>query len=289
MWLGDGKKEVKENMNSFLESDIYHCDDTLNIFNQESGQRASESLEKLYMDSSKHSNYQILPSNLKGIIDDSNLFIQSRYEKERLDYIAQNINFEDKSVLDIGGNIGFFTFEACNLGAKQVIYYEGNKTHAEFVEKAAEILGLEKRIKVCPEYYLFDLGEEQFDIIFCLNVIHHLGDDFFNVGNMQQAKEKMLTCINRLAEKTDFMVFQMGFNWCGDKKKCLFEKGTKQEMEQYLVKGTEHYWRIVNIGIAEKNDEEVIYRQLSESNNVRIDEVGEFLNRPLFIMKSLKR
>lgn len=35
--------------------------------------------------------------------------------------------FEGKSVLDIGGNSGFFTFELIEKGAKKIHYYEGNK------------------------------------------------------------------------------------------------------------------------------------------------------------------
>lgn len=39
MWFGNGKSEVKENIRSFLEYDIYHHQDTLNIFHQESGRK----------------------------------------------------------------------------------------------------------------------------------------------------------------------------------------------------------------------------------------------------------
>ena len=82
------------------------------------------------------------------------------------------------------------------------------------------------------------------------------------------------------------MAFQMGFNWCGDKNKCLFEKGEKRELEEFIETNTSDYWDILNIGIAEKNNGRVKYSMLNETNNHRIDELGEFLNRPLFIMQS---
>lgn len=42
MWLGNGKNKVKENLNAFLESDIYKRNDTLNIFYQESRNKDGE-------------------------------------------------------------------------------------------------------------------------------------------------------------------------------------------------------------------------------------------------------
>lgn len=246
----------------------------------------SEELRDLYLQSGKHAGYQSLPQELLDALDLKEENLPSKYEKERMSFICDNIRLEEKDILDIGGNTGYFTFESIKRGCKSVVYYEGNKVHAEFVEKAKHLFDGE-RIEVHPEYYLFQEKQKKYDVVFCLNVIHHLGDDFFEIGNMEQAKEKMLTCINHLSYITDYMVFQMGFNWCGDRNRCLFNNGIKQEMEQFLMSGTETYWEIVNIGIAEKKSGNmIIYNKRNENNNVRIDELGEFLNRPLFIMKS---
>ena len=38
--------------------------------------------------------------------------------------------------------------------------------------------------------------------------------------------------------------------------------------------------------MAQKKDAEIEYEDINEENNVRKDSLGEFLNRPLFIMKS---
>lgn len=249
----------------------------------------SKRLEELYMESSKHSNYQILPSNLEELVDTKKLVIQSRYEKERLAYIAKNIDFKDKLVLDIGGNTGFFTFEAYNLGAGHVTCYEGNKTHARFVEKAVEILKLEERIEVFPEYYQFQPEAKQYDVAFCLNVVHHLGDDFKDEEDMGSAKKKMISCINNLSYITDILVFQIGFNWCGKRDKCLFLNGTKEEMEHFLLEGTKDFWSCLNVGIAEVKNDAVKYEEKNDRNNIRIDAIGEFLNRPIFILKSKKQ
>lgn len=245
-----------------------------------------KSFKELYMASSKHSNYQILPSSLKGLVDDKGLVTKSRFERERLKYVLENINFKDKTVLDIGGNIGFFTFETSNAGAKKVDYYEGNKTHAEFVEKAVEMLGLRDKIEVFPEYYLFEQDIKKYDVTYLLNVVHHLGDDFGKSDSTEKAKIEIMSCVNHMAKITKLLIFQMGFNWCGNRDKCLFEHGTKMEMEEFIRKGTAKCWDITKIGVAVKKGCQIEYESINKENNQRQDELGEFLNRPIFIMKS---
>ena len=246
-------------------------------------------LRELYMKESKHSNYQILPSILKELLKEDELKIQSRYEQERFCYISQNLDIKNKVILDIGGNTGFFTFEAYSSGAKMVNYYEGNIEHAQFVQKAVEILKLKNKIDVWPEYYIFGQDQTKCDVVFLLNVVHHLGDDFDKEeNNIWDVKERMLLCINSLAEKARVMVFQMGFNWKGDRNNCLFRNGTKEEMEKFLLEGTSKYWNIKKIGIAIRNNGGIKYVDMDMKNNVRDDSLGEFLNRPIFIMESKK-
>lgn len=250
-------------------------------------QDAKERLVELYMKGSKHSNYQILSDSLRELLPTSCIETKSRQERERWEYIIKNCDLRDKTILDIGGNTGFFTFEALNMGANHVDYYEGNRVHAAFVREAVSILGLEEKVTVFPEYFNFEEMKTH-DIIFCLNVIHHLGDDFGKEINMDKAKAEMLRCINKLADSAEIMVFQMGFNWCGNRENCLFENGLKCEMEEFILEGTKGEWEIVKIGIAERKDNNITYNDVSELNNNRNDDLGEFLNRPIFILKSAK-
>ena len=245
-----------------------------------------EQLKKLYMESSKHSNYQSLPRNLQQILPQEQLTTVLRHDEARLEYICSHVDVSGKNLLDIGGNTGFFTFETLRTGARHVDYYEGNKVHAEFVKIAAEVLACEDQVTVFPEYYMFKQNGAHYDIIFCLNVVHHLGDDFKRGTDMEAAKEEMLSCVNNLADISDVMIFQMGFNWCGNKEHCLFKNGTKEEMEEFIQKGTKGYWKVLKCGIAEQCDGKIQYRDRNESNNMRIDSLGEFLNRPIFIMES---
>ncbi len=243
-------------------------------------------LRRLYAKESKHSQYQQLPSCLESILSVDNITIGSKYEKERFDYIKERIDL-GKTVIDIGGNSGFFTLESVTSGVEMVDYWEGNKTHAEFVELASKAVGYNNNIYIHNEYYDFERSEGHFDTVFLLNVIHHLGIDFKEGISLSRARSEMLQEINNMAYSGKKMVFQMGYNWGGNVLKPIFEHGTKQEMIDYISDGTKEKWRIERIGIAVKRDNIVVYEDASPDNLIRFDEYGEFLNRPIFIMDSV--
>lgn len=247
-------------------------------------------LKKLFIEQSKHSGYQALSSKLLQFIDIDKKYIKSRYERERLKYILENIDIENKTVLDIGGNTGFFTFELIDNGAKKVCYYEGNKTHAKFVDGAADIIGIRNKIEINNEYFTFNEKlNDKYDLLILLNVSHHIGDDYGDKKiSIEKAKETILNQLNYLSTIAETMVFQMGFNWKGNRELGLFQGGTKKEMIDFIKEGTSGYWRIYKIGIAESINEVIEYHDLDDKNINRWDSMGEFLNRPIFIMKSLR-
>lgn len=243
-------------------------------------------LKELYANSSKHSQYQRLPTCLEEILDLRNTEMGSKYEKERFKYICENTNLGE-TVIDIGGNTGFFTFESIFAGVRKVDYWEGNDNHAQFVQLASDIVGCENSIDVHNEYFVVSRGDDRcYDTILFLNVLHHLGVDFSEENSINKAKLRMLDYLNGLAKYGKKMVFQMGFNWGGDINKPLFEHGLKEEMITYISNGTKGKWSIEKIGIAVKKDKDVIYENMTAENINRIDEYGEFLNRPIFIMNS---
>jgi hypothetical protein len=251
----------------------------------------ADKLNILYKSRSKHSSYQSLPKSLIPLLGNEIEPGQERKEKSRMDYIWQHIDLNGKHILDIGGNTGYFTFESIEHGAKTVRYYEGNKDHAAFVATAASHLELSEKINVINEYFTFELQENKdlFDVCFCLNVVHHLGDDYGDQAlDMETAKSVMLDSVNALAAKCEILIFQMGFNWKGDVELPLFPNGTKLELEEFVRTGVEKYFDILHCGLATGNRNSVVYEALSEKNFQRNDALGEFLNRPLFIMRSKK-
>ncbi|MCB9248091.1 MAG: hypothetical protein H6613_05880 [Ignavibacteriales bacterium] len=119
-------------------------------------------LKELLQRSSKHCNYQVLPTSLRNFVDIEDLAINSRYEVERLEYLLKHIDPRGKSILDIGGNTGYFSFELLEKGASKVIFYEGNNAHADFVTEASKLIAKENLIDVQNEYFQF--SKEQYRI-----------------------------------------------------------------------------------------------------------------------------
>lgn len=243
-------------------------------------------LVDLYKKISKHSGYQILPRAIQNIIGATLEQNINRYEKERFDFLEKYISFKKKRILDVGGNTGYFSFEAIEAGAEKVVYVEGNKEHAEFVKKAAQ--KLHKKITVYNQYLDFEnnLANASFDIVFLFNVIHHLGDDFGdNTIKKEEAKVKMQQAINYFHEKTTHLILQMGFCWQGDRTQLLFENGTKREMIAFVQEAIQDKWEIEYIGVAEEKNGVTKYDLLNEFNIQRFDNLGEFRNRPIVILR----
>jgi SAM-dependent methyltransferase len=245
-----------------------------------------DELIKFYSNRSKHSNYQALPRSLKKLIGESEVQTKSRYEKERLRYILGHVYIKGKTVLDIGANTGFFSFELLDAGADRVTCYEGNKEHAEFLKLASKAIGRQDEVQVHDEYYLFD-NKDKYDVTLLLNILHHFGDDY---GDQSAGKEKalaeMLKQLNELSLVSGTVVFQLGFNWHGDPAKPLFQNGTKKEVINFIEGGIKDSFDVSSIGVAVKRGGNVEYEELSDSNIERDDSLGEFLNRPIFILKS---
>ena len=66
----------------------------------------------------------------------------------------------------------------------------------------------------------------------------------------------------------------------------LFKNGTKKELISFIKKGIKKNFEIVDIGIPEFINNNIIYAEPNDENMKRRDDLGEFLNRPLFILRS---
>lgn len=245
----------------------------------------------LYHIASKHSHYQVLPTALQPVLRNDQITVKSRYETARLAYITSKVDVAGLHVADIGGNTGFFSFELLDGGARRVDYIEGNRAHYDFVRAATEQLGVADRLHTFNRYVTFTPTElPAVDCTVLLNVLHHLGDDFGDATlNKEAAKTRILSCLNALSRTSRHLVFQLGFNWKGDRQQPLFANGTKSELIDFVRQGTVGDWTTTSIGVAEKAGDAVVFRDLNGTNIVRNDALGEFLNRPIFIMRSAHR
>lgn len=248
----------------------------------------TKSLSELYLNTSKHSDYQEIHPIVKDLLEIDGPTVIRRHESARMEFFKSSTSFKEKEILDIGGNTGYFTFDALSQGAKNVDFFEGNSEHAEFVKEVGRELGLNQKLNVFGQYYEFDKADGKiYDVAFLLNVLHHLGDDYGDqLLTISNAKGLILDQLNYMAAKARVVIFQLGYNWKGNPDLCLFSHGTKAEQIEFLQNGVTDFWEIERVGIATISGNTVQYSDSNPTNLERDDSYGEFLNRPIFLLKS---
>jgi len=249
---------------------------------------ALESLINLVKIKSKHSDYQILHPFVESLFQKGSYQPSGKSEMKRLQYMRSCHSQKGLRILDIGANTGFFSIAAIEDGAKQVISQEGNIEHANFIELSAQCLDLEDKIIVRPTYFDFSAenAETCYDLTLCLNVLHHLGDDFGDrTLKLEAAKLEMKGSLNKLAVKSRLCWMQIGFNWKGKPENPLFINGTKLEIINFIRLSIKDYWAIERVAVFDPVSRN--YVDANDENMQRYDFLGEFLNRPLFLLRSL--
>ena len=240
-------------------------------------------IENLLAQASKHSHYQSIHPKLIPFLKNYDN-AKSMYETQRSNYFFKKFDFNQKKICDIGSNTGFFAIEALEANALLVDAYEGNKNHAIFLEHVKELLKFQN-LNVIPDYFNFLEINSTYDLTFCLNVLHHCGDDFnSDINDIDKVKHIVITYLNALAKKTSYIFFQFGFNWMGNPNLPFFDDGTKKSLINFFDNGSLSNWIIEDIVVYDSFSKK--YLPLNSHNINRDDSLGEFLNRPIFFMRS---
>lgn len=242
---------------------------------------------------SKHSEYQEIFPELKKILGIQEMVVNGR-ENSRWNFMLENFNWHGARVIDIGANTGYFSMAAIQAQAKEVLAIEGNVEHAQFIRSAAKMLNFDSRIKVEQRYFeasneefIFCDVNNAFDVVLYLNVVHHFGDDFGSKYMLIDDSLNEMRCqIQNISKYGEYCWFQMGFNWKGDRQKPLFSKGLKSELVNYVKLACNGFWDVKSISVY--NEKSQAYEEISERLMTRFDNLGEFLNRPLFLLKKTR-
>lgn len=248
-----------------------------------------DTLAALYARHSKHASYQQLHPRVAALLPEgaAQPATGGRLEAERQAWFEATLPLAGADVLDIGANTGYFSFGALAAGARHVRSVEGNPDHAALLHEAGARLGLQARLEVQSGYYDFASDTRRHDIVLCLNVLHHLGDDFGERGlGIEQARARMQDCLRHLAGVTRWLVLQTGFNWKGDRRQPLYPNGLKAELVAHVAAMAEGDWAIEEVVVVDPASRR--YVPMDEARAARFDALGEFMNRPLFRMRSLR-
>jgi len=220
---------------------------------------ARRSLEELYAETSKHAQYQTLPDVLADRLD-IQFEVNEAWRGDRPRYpLIKGFVAEGpaRSLIDFGANTGFFSLSlAADVPGSIVTACELNPTHARIIGLLAEVGG----------YTPFHVTEQpvdlrhadafgHFDVALHLNILHHAGHDFdkADVPDRDAFMAYGQDYLRRFRATADRMVFQMGYNWGGNKELPLIAKedqAGKVRFTTELLGGAG--WDVQGIGLAKR-------------------------------------
>lgn len=272
-----------------------------------------DKLAELYNDGSKHSRYQNIPEFVKKELGYTEKIDENwRGDTARYNYLVDNVKFGDGlNVGEIGANTGFFTLSLANANPDSRFYaYEINDKHAEFIEDIAESF---KMSNVFVKPLGIDLAGidkmEEHDLLLNYNVLHHAGVDFDKgmIVTVDDYEGYAIKYLDKLRSKTKRMVFQIGYNWGGNKLKPIIPLADDAEKIAFTTRlFKESGWEIEDISLHTRENNQLEYKpvpseivkELNESESgyekklveEKIDlssmpDYSEFYRRPIFIVK----
>jgi len=112
--------------------------------------------------------------NLRGIPTAPNHFL-GNYPEVKWRRFASEVpcDLRGKSVLDIGCNAGFYSFEMKRRGADRVLGIDNDEAYLDQARFAAEVLDLEVEFRNLSVFDVHQL-KERFDLVLFMGVIYHL-------------------------------------------------------------------------------------------------------------------
>jgi tRNA (mo5U34)-methyltransferase len=97
-----------------------------------------------------------------------------------------------KTLLDVGCNAGFYSFEAKRRGAKRVLGVDGQRQHVRQGLFVRKVLGLEVEFRRLNVYELSPRNVGQFDITLALGLLYHLKHPVLALENLYRVTKELL-------------------------------------------------------------------------------------------------
>ena len=272
-------------------------------------------LRQLYEDGSKHARYQNVPDFVREVLGYTEAINEEwRGDTARYRYLRSALGLHGQRVVDVGANTGFFTLSlAHEFKDSTFIAMEGNRNHVVFIQSIVDTFGM-TNVAVQHSYVCQDNLRQipECDTVLLLNVLHHAGVDFDpeHVAEPADVADYTRQYLVGLSARAKRVVFQMGYNWGGNKKRPIVPLADDVEKVIYTSRLLAHAgWIIKRIAIAHKIDEHptVTYRDLAHdvvsilnrgrkdnatvaavrgSLHAEMAELSEFYRRPMFLCEN---
>jgi tRNA (mo5U34)-methyltransferase len=97
-----------------------------------------------------------------------------------------------KTVLDVGCNAGFYSFEAKRRGAARVLGVDGQRQHVRQGLLVRKVLGLDVEFRRLNVYELSARNVGEFDITLALGLLYHLKHPILALENLYQVTKELL-------------------------------------------------------------------------------------------------
>jgi len=187
-----------------------------------------EKLKALYSDNSKHSRYQNIPAFVRQELGYTETINENwRGDTARYNYLLSQFDFTKEMIIgDIGANTGFFSLSLAHKYPNLKIYaYECNPKHVEHIEIIKDYFSISNLYVEQEMLNLKNIDNlKHHDLIINFNVLHHAGVDYDqDIVNLENFESYATSYLAKLREKSKKMIFQMGYNWGGNKQKPIIE------------------------------------------------------------------
>ncbi|HET9570527.1 MAG TPA: hypothetical protein VFP20_03845 [Bacteroidales bacterium] len=230
-----------------------------------------ERLTELYNDGSKHSRYQNIPDFVKKELEYTETIDENwRGDTARFNYLKAHTLFgQGKSIGEIGANTGFFILSLAHENPDSAFYaYEINPTHAGFIAEIADSFQM-KNVTVNPLGIDMDGIQKMavHDILLNYNVLHHAGVDFDTnrIESVEKYETYAVEYLTKLRAKTHQMIFQMGYNWGGNKLKPIVPLQDDAEKMAFTLRIFKKAgWKVQDIALHTRVNKVLKYQALSQ-------------------------
>ena len=253
-----------------------------------------------YLDGGKHSQYQNFPkfvSDEFGIVAD--IDETWRGDTARYDYISKYLEqIQYESLVDIGANTGKFCLELAHTNKDKTFFaYEINSNYIDLINCIKQYFDMNNIKAINEAADKEGLSKiEECDVMLHMNVLHHAGVDFDAryVMDIEMFEEYAVEYLKLLSDKCNRLVFQLGYNWGGNKERPIVDTNNISGMIKFGKMISENSdWTIERVALY--NRKECKYVEVDGNNYIkdieRLDMINnsEFYKRPIFILKSKKR